>query len=184
MKRHHGFYGVLPGDWPRHSQPHHPGCQLCHPAAGLSHLLHTVRLPGQGPHEGVRPGQHTGAAQPVAHTPGGHAELARLLPLRAQQHGGARRAADARPEPRPRGAGAGEEKHSGLKRTKRRGTATGKACSPGLLAILFLLSFLFFSKPSPGWQCWGQEPDWLEVRNQAGLTRNPDHNSIFLNCCS
>lgn len=99
MKRHHGFYGILPGDWPRHPEPHHPGRQLCHPAARFPHLLHPVRLPWQRPHQGVRPWQHASAAQPVAHTPGGHAELAHHHPVRAQQQSGPRRAADAGPEP-------------------------------------------------------------------------------------
>lgn len=50
MKRHHGVYGVLPGDRPRDPEPHHSGRQLRHLAAGLPHLLHPVRLPGQRPH--------------------------------------------------------------------------------------------------------------------------------------
>lgn len=128
MKRHHGFHGILPGDWPRHPEPHHPGRQLCHPAPGLPHLLHPVRLPGKRPHQGVRTRQHTGTAQPVAHTSGGHAELACLVPLRAQQHGGPRRAADARPEPGQRreregarkGKGEGEEEYSGLRKRRRK----------------------------------------------------------------
>lgn len=145
MKRHHGFHGILPGDWSRHPQPNYSGCQLCHLAPGLPHLLHPVRLPGQRPHQGVRPRHCTGAAQPVTHTPGGHAELARLIPLWAKQHGRPWWATNARPEPGARrkgaGEGEGEEKHSGLR--KRRNNLDKELLhihilSPGLLFQLYL----------------------------------------------
>lgn len=80
MQRRHGSHGVLPGDWSSHSKPHHPHRQLRDPAPGLSHLLHSVRLPWQRPFERVRVGA-AGPPATVSHTARGDAKLPGVVPL-------------------------------------------------------------------------------------------------------
>lgn len=80
MQRRHGSHGVLPGDWSSHSKPHHPHRQLRHPASGLSHLLHPVRLPRQRPFQGVRFRAPSPPAA-VSHPARGDAKLPGLVAL-------------------------------------------------------------------------------------------------------
>lgn len=140
MKRHHGFHGVVPRDWPSHSESHHPGGQLRHPPAGLPHLLHPLRLPRQRPHQGVcsrRSPLSSATTWTVTHTPGGHAELTRFIPHGVWQHGGPWRAAHTRTGP-----GEGEEEHSGVKRRRKR-RRTKRRRNQGLRSAVGLLCFYF-----------------------------------------